>query len=179
METKTLNLIDFAELQAVLQDYAKDAEEMYKYQVSLGGHNASRKLADTVEANVVVGEEEYSVTLKLQDYWKYLEHGSQGTVSSPPDATGKAHFPPPNVIMKWIEVKPIIPRPTSSGQIPTPKQLAYLIGRKIHREGIEPFPALSQTKQELMEQYKERIAKALAMDVGSYLQKMVQENMPI
>lgn len=156
------DLINFAELQQVLQDYAKEAEEIYKYQISLGGKNASRKLTDTIKSNVLVGEQSYEVTLTLQDYWKYIEAGR---------APGK--FPPVGAIMNWISVKPIIPRPDSDGRIPTPKQLSFLIGRKIMEEGIKPFPALQTTKEELDKIYHEKLSAALGHDVSNYIRKVI------
>ena len=155
-------LINFAELQQVLQDYAKDAEEIYKYQISLGGKNASRKLTDTIRSNVVVGDQTFEITLTLQEYWKYVEHGR------PP---GK--FPPVKALLDWISVKPIIPRPDGNGNIPTPKQLSFLIGRKIMEEGIEPFPALQTTKAELDKIYHEKLSAALGHDVSNYIRKII------
>jgi len=157
-------LIELTELHQILEDYAKDAEEIYKYQISLGGKNASRKLIDNVKSWVVVGENSYEVTLQLQDYWKYIESGRKA---------GK--FPPVGAIMRWIEVKPIIPRPNDFGKIPTPKQLAFLIGRKIEREGIEPFPALKITKEELDKLYRAKISDALGKDVRNYISKLFGE----
>lgn len=67
------NLLELTELQQVLREYAKDAREIYKYQISLGGKNASRKLIDSVNSQINVNGTEYEVVLKLQDYWKYIE----------------------------------------------------------------------------------------------------------
>mgnify|MGYP006874685652 FL=1 len=155
-------LINFTELQQVLQDYAKEAEEIYKYQISLGGKNASRKLTDTIKSNVVVGDQAYEVSLTLQEYWKYIEHGR---------APGK--FPPVKALLDWISVKPIIPRPDADGRIPTPKQLSFLIGRKIKEEGIKPFPALETTKEELDKIYHEKLSVALGHDVSNYIRKIL------
>ena len=155
-------LINFTELQQVLQDYAKEAEEIYKYQISLGGKNASRKLTDTIKSNVVVGDQAYEVTLTLQEYWKYIESGR---------TPGK--FPPFKALLDWISVKPIIPRPDANGRIPTPKQLSFLIGRKIKEEGIKPFPALETTKEELDKIYHEKLSVALGHDVGNYIKKVI------
>ena len=155
-------LINFTELQQVLQDYAKEAEEIYKYQISLGGKNASRKLTDTIKSNVVVGDQAYEVTLTLQEYWKYIESGRQ---------PGK--FPPVKALLDWISVKPIIPRPDADGKIPTPKQLSFLIGRKIKEEGIKPFPALETTKEELDKIYHEKLSAALGHDVSHYIRKII------
>ena len=145
------DLINFDELNAVLADYAKEAEEIYKYQISLGGKNASRNLVNTIKSNVVVGENAYEVTLTLQEYWKYIEGGRKGKTSSPPGAKYKAAFPPVKAILDWILVKPVLPRPSADGKMEKlrPKSLAYLIGRKIKEEGIEPHPALKTTQEEL------------------------------
>lgn len=173
------DLIDLTELQKVLQDYARDAAELYKQQITNGEKNASKKLLESVKSNVIVGSQEYEVTLTLEHYWKYVEYGRQGVNSSPMKAypgalpPGKAAFPPVNALLKWIEVKPVIPRPGKNGKIPTPKQLAYLIGRKIHQEGIEPFPALYRTKQELDQKYNEKISAALGHDISNYIKKVI------
>ena len=173
-------LINFTELQQVLQDYAKEAEEIYKYQISLGGKNASRKLTDTIKSNVVVGDQAYEVSLTLQEYWKYIEYGRQGKRSSPMKAypgaepPGKAAFPPVKAIMDWILVKPILPRPDGGGKMQElkPKSLAYLIGRKIEQEGIEPHPALMTTQEELDRIYHEKLSIALGLDVSFYIRKV-------
>lgn len=157
------DLFELTELHKVLQDYAKEAEEIYKYQIALGRHNASRTLTDTIKSNVVVGEQSYEVTLTLQDYWKYIEGGRK---------PGK--FPPVGAILKWISVKPVIPRPDKNGRIPSPKSLAFLIGRKIEQEGIEPFPALKTTQEELDKIFHERLSEALGHDVTNYIRKITK-----
>lgn len=169
------DLINFDELNAILAEYAREAEEMYKYQLSLGNKTASRKLMDTIKSNVVVGENAYEVTLTLQHYWKYIEGGRKGTESSPPGAKYKAAFPPVGAILDWILVKPVLPRPSADGKMEKlrPKSLAYLIGRKIEEEGIEPHPALKTTQEELMKMYRERLSAALGHDVENYIRKLI------
>lgn len=169
------DLINFDELNTILAEYAREAEEMYKYQLSLGNKTASRKLMDTIKSNVVVGENAYEVTLTLQHYWKYIEGGRKGKESSPPGAKYKAAFPPVGAILDWILVKPILPRPSADGKMEKlrPKSLAYLIGRKIEQEGIEPHPALKTTQEELMKMYRERLSAALGHDVENYIRKLI------
>ena len=169
------DLINFDELNAILAEYAREAEEMYKYQLSLGNKTASRKLMNTIKSNVVVGDNAYEVTLTLQHYWKYIEGGRKGTESSPPGAKYKAAFPPVDAILNWILVKPVLPRPSADGKMEKlrPKSLAYLIGRKIEEEGIEPHPALKTTQEELMKMYRERLSAALGHDVENYIRKLI------
>ena len=155
-------LINLDELQKVLQDYAKEAEEVYKYQISLGGKNASRKLTDSVKSKIVVNGQAFEIYLNLQQYWKYIEEGRK---------PGK--FPPVGAILNWISVKPILPRPDGSGNMERlrPKQLAFINGRKIKEEGIDPFPALKTTIEEVNKIYYDRLSSALANDIGKYVRR--------
>ena len=186
-------LVNFDELNKVLQDYAREAEEIYRYQLSLGGKKASRTLAESAKARVSVNDTSYEVIFNLQEYWKFVERGRAGTESSPakeysgnlpsyvPQKTrtelnmspSRAAFPPVGAIMNWISVKPIIPRPDENGKLPSPKQLAFLICRKIHEEGIKPHPALATTIEELDKLYREKISEALGHDIIGYIRKVI------
>lgn len=178
-----MELLELAELHSVLADYAKDAVELYKYQIALGGlhgnKNASRRLTDNVRTEVLVDGTAYEVTITLQDYWKYIEGGQKGTESSPAGAVYAAHMPPPSVIQKWIEVKPILPRPrmlkSGKTKIPSPRSLSYAIAKSIERKGIEPFPALATTREDLDRLYGERIKEALGLDVVKYIKTLIRE----
>lgn len=189
------DLINFESLNKVLQEYASEAEQIYRNQLASGSKNASKSLADTAKAEVVVNDSVYEVVMNLQEYWKYVERGRKGLDSSPdranvgslpsyvPQSTkneltkpmGAAAFPPVNAIINWIKVKPIVPRADKNGRVPSVNSLAYLIGRKIAYEGIEPYPALATTIQELDRKYKDRIAEALGRDVGTYIAKVLPQ----
>lgn len=161
MAEKTLK---FTNLQQVFADYGKYAEEIYKYQLGLTRKNASRKLSDSTKHFVRIGDKAIAVGLRLEEYWKYVEYGRK---------PGK--FPPPSAILKWIEVKPIIPRPDSRGRFPSPKSLAFLIGRKIKREGIEPTPVLEATAEQVNAKFMQAIREALKKDFGDALMKIVKQ----
>ena len=167
-----MTLLSLNNLQKALEEYATKAAELYKMQLALGGKNASHALEESVTAYVEVEDGAYEVRVSLLDYWKYIEGGSKGTETSPLGAVYAAHFPPPRVIERWIEVKPVIPRPGKNGKIPTPRQLSWMIARSIERRGIEPFPAMATTIEELNRQYKDVLAVALAKDVTSYIAKL-------
>lgn len=166
-------LINLARLQGVLEEYGKQAEELYKYQIALGAHNASRNLVDNVKAIVEMNGSAWEVSLTLAHYWKYLEGGSQGVETSPAGAIYPAHFPPPYILEKWINIQPVLPRPMENGKLPSPKQLSYMIAHSIQKRGQEPFPALATTIEELNEQYKGKFAVALGEDVTDYIRKVV------
>ena len=68
-----------------------------------------------------------------------------------------------------MEIKPVIPRPDANGRIPSPESLAYLIGRKIAREGTTGTHDLQKTKDAVIPVYIPKIEEALAADISQYI----------
>ncbi|MBQ0112015.1 MAG: hypothetical protein KBT03_02690 [Bacteroidales bacterium] len=70
--------------------------------------------------------------------------------------------------MQWIKIKPIVPRPGKNGKVPSLKQLAYLISRKIVVEGIKPKNVLSNTLREnentLVSAFANKVAELLEIE---------------
>lgn len=149
-------------LQKVLQDFAKDMRENYREHLEHSGrYTTERKLIDSVKTQVTVDGNAYEVTMTLADYWKYVEDDT------------RPHFPPPSAILRWVEIKPVIPRPFSGGRIPTPRQLAFLIGRKISEEGTKGSHDLAVTRENVLAWYADRISEALGHDMENYLRKVL------
>jgi hypothetical protein len=145
----------FENLTSVLNDFGKFLVEEYKDKLILEDVNASDNLYNSVTYMVEKNNTTYEVKLNLMHYWKYVENGRRAG----------AKMPPISAIEKWIEVKPVLPRPMTNGKLPTNKQLAYLIARKISIDGIAPRPLLQQSVDEVWRSMQEFIAEALAKDM--------------
>lgn len=153
METNAL--IPLPHLEAVLQQYAAEVKDIYKRHLVEADRLASERLLNSVETQVVTDQGAYLVTMTLEDYWKYVEEDT------------KPHWPPVSALLEWIRVKPVIPRPDDHGRIPKPEQLAYLIGRKIAKEGTEGSHDIALTTAECNRKYEPLLAEALAQDLGA------------
>lgn len=144
----------WANTQTVLEEYGQRVVEAYKAQLHSRGKHATGKLANEVTYKVRKAGTMISVVLHLADYWKYVEKGRKA---------GK--FPPLDAIRKWIEVKPIIPRPDKNGRLPTIPQLTFLIGRKIAEQGIPPTNALSLSVEAVYQDMLTELQRAIAQDI--------------
>ena len=155
-------LMNTDNLWAILKEHGENVKRGYIQKLKDHGHPTEKHnlLATTVEVLVEKDGTTYSVSLMLQDYWKYVEEGT------------RPHWPPPSAILEWIRVKPVLPRPSADGSIPTQKQLAFLIGRKIAREGTKGTHDLKETTDTLIGYYEDRIKEALARDVFDYIEKL-------
>lgn len=119
-----------------IQNIINEFTDTLKSVISSNGSNASGTLSKSIKGIVKMNDKYLTVSISLEDYWKYIEYGT------------KPHFPPVDKIREWIRVKPVLPRPLPSGKLPTENQLAFLIGRKISKFGTKPKPFLNNTKEE-------------------------------
>ena len=154
-------LFNPTELTALLKQLGEDVRQGYVDKLVKNGRPTTENtLASTVKAYVEVKGTTYEVGLELQDYWKYVEEGT------------KPHWPPPSAILRWITIKPVVPRPDKNGHIPTPKQLAFLISRKISEVGTKGTHDLKETTEALLGFYEQQIAEALGRDCFRYIEKI-------
>lgn len=149
-------------LTQVLEELGREVAEQYKNNLRESGHATQPDhLIKSIKTRVVVGDTAYKVVMDLNDYWKYLENGTA------------PHWPPVDAIRSWIIYKPVLPRPGKDGRIPTPNQLAYLIGRKIAREGTEGTHDFEEARDETVARWEQRIREALVEDVRTWLSAIV------
>ena len=147
---------------ATLDEYAEKAKELYKRKLTDKGINASYKLLNSVETTVKRNDDEFTVTINLEDYWIYVENGRK-----------PGRFPPVDKILEWIRVKPIRPYSDSRGRLPTEEQLAFLIARKIAEQGTEGRNVLYETVDELNRYYLTRLQQALDRDFARFESEIV------
>lgn len=149
------NTLKWERTAAVLQQYAEFLEKAYKINLKESGRIASHELIDSVSTEIALDGSAIRVELSLASYWKYVEWDT------------RPHFPPPSAIARWIEIKPIIPRPFKNGKLPTTEQLAFLIARKISKVGTEGSHDMRDALAATNAEYENRIRAAIVEDVGS------------
>lgn len=145
--------MEFKNLRSVLLDYAIALQNKYKDNLLLSNRLATGELIKSVQYKLDFKDKEFIIYLELEDYYKYVENGT------------KPHFPPVNAILNWIKAKPVLPTPIN-GKLPTPNQLAYLIGRKISEVGTEGSHDLEKSSKTISEEYEELILEALEKDIN-------------
>lgn len=128
-----------------------------EYRDKLQSHRASGTLQDTMTYVINAGTDSIELSLRLQDYWKYLEDGT------------KPHWPPMEAIEKWIEIKPVLPYPGRDGKLPTPQQLAFLIARKISEVGTQGDGLLQESITDVMTEFEFQLDEAVTRDVDANL----------
>ena len=157
MEKDTLT---FNNLQQVLDDFTKDVAETYKGLLLRDGKNATGELISSIRPmtpELVDGA--FECLLSLAPHWKYVENGRKA---------GK--FPPIDNILDWVKAKPQLARPNRLDRKEiTPKQLAFLVARKIATKGIQPGNQLEEAIDIVYARWKDRIDAAITADIENIL----------
>ena len=149
-------LIDLPHVQAVMEEMAIAIRNEYQDNLIRNDRIASGDLLNNIEYEVTRGDFTYTIYVKMRDYWYYVENGRKA---------GK--WPPIDNILRWITVKPVLPRPNAEGKLPTPQQLAFLIARKIGEEGTEGTQDLRKATDTIWDTFEDRLYEAIDADVDA------------
>ena len=150
----------FNNLQQVLDDFTKDVAETYRGLLLRDGKNATGELISSIKPmtpELVDGT--FECSLSLAPHWKYVENGRR---------PGK--FPPVDNILEWVKAKPELTRPNRLDRKElAPKQLAFLVARKIATKGIQPGNQLEEAMDIVYARWKDRIDAAITADIEASL----------
>lgn len=141
----------------VLKEYAIELRNTLQDSYINDDRIATGDLLNSVEYIIEKDNRQIEVSLQLEEWWKYVEEDT------------KPHFPPPDAMLNYIKAKPILPKPDNNGKLPTPNQLAYLIGRKISEVGTTGTHNVRDTVRLMNERYEEKIGQAISEDINNEL----------
>lgn len=167
MAEETLKLTRTIE---VLNEYAEAWANAYRAELIAEGKRATGDLIKSVRGEVVIDGDIYSAVLNVADYYKYVEWGRRKG----------ARMPPVDAILKWVQVKPVIPQPnTLSGRVPTQRQLAWAIAKSIQQNGIPPTYALNNTNDITFGAFEQKLKEALTADLEGAAYTLVKRAIPM
>ena len=156
-----MELLEYPHLAEVLREFADYFRNDYEQRLIGHDRYATGELLESIRTEVRAGGTTYEVVVQLRDYWKYIEDDT------------RPHFPPPDALLRWVQVKPTLPRPfILNGKEVSPKSLAYLIGRKISRVGTKGTHDLADAKKTTMDTVKRRVREALGHDLRDWIRKV-------
>lgn len=166
--------IKWTHLAEVLENFASYFQNKLQENMMRNKSNASGNLVNSFQTEVKIGDDSYEVGIYLEDYWYYVNSGR-----GPSKNAGNGTLL--EKIKEWIKVKKIVPhvgvirtgKQAGKQYLPTVEQLAYLITRKIHREGYKGTHFFDQAKADSIEYFQESIDLAIREDVESWVLEQV------
>lgn len=167
--------MDTKSIEAYLNSFGKQVVNRAK--ANLGkAKGGSTKLATTIKFEVKPDADGFVVNFYMADYGTFLDKGVSGnkkkqsfknyenqTESSPYKYTTKQ--PPSGILAKWISKKGIKGRDKKTGRFISNLSLAFLIGRKIKRDGIKSLSFFQKPLGLGMKQFGEDLLGVIAEEI--------------
>ena len=136
-------------LKKCLEEYS-----MYLLQASRNNMPTYYELKDNIKFIMNVNGNFYEIIFNAPAYWKYANDGRR---------PGK--MPPVNVIADWIKRRNITPYALKNGKLPTTDQLAFMIAKKIGRDGTTGIHFLEKSIDEQKSYWDDKISEAISNDI--------------
>jgi hypothetical protein len=151
---------------------------------SMGNARGNTAIGQSIRFEVVPTETGFSTRFYMLDYGTFLDKGVSGnkekqsftnyketTQSSPYSYTSKG--PPIDILSKWIKRKGIKPKGLGRGRSKNTGQyvsgFAYLISRKIKRDGIKSISFFQKPLGIRYKELREELLTELKLDIETYL----------
>tara|TARA_R100001463_G_scaffold1618_2_gene7030 strand:+ start:2437 stop:3003 length:567 start_codon:yes stop_codon:yes gene_type:complete len=151
---------------------------------AMGKSRGDTALGQSIRSTVEITDSGFSVKFYMLDYGTFLDKGVSGNKtkrsftnykqineSSPYSYTTKG--PPIDIISKWIKKKGIEPKGLGRGRSKNTGQyvsgFAYLISKKIKREGIKSISFFQKPLGAAYTTLKDDLLKNIALDIQTYI----------
>lgn len=126
-------------VEAVLTKFAKRVIQQAKQNLTKKKKNASKELYNSLDYDLSVGPNSFSLAFKMEDYGEYQDKGVSGVkrkFNTPYKYTNK--MPPPKAFAQWVVRKGLAGVRGKDGRFIPRKSLQYLIARSVYNNGIKP-----------------------------------------
>ena len=164
-------------LERYLESFGKYIVKQARTNLTKGKKNVSKDLYNSIKFEVeTTANGDFTVQFMMDYYGQFVDKGVSGnkkkrtykdwkgkTVSTPYKYTTKQ--PPSSVLTKWIKMRGIKGRDSKTGRFITNKTLAFLIGRKIKREGIKGISFFQRPLQLAMKSFPKEFGAELKQDI--------------
>ena len=170
--------MDTTNIETYLNNFGQKVVDDAK--ANLQSDKGSTAVGRSIRFEVVPTDTGFSTKFYMLDYGEFLDKGVSGnkkkrsfenykgqTQSSPYSYTNKQ--PPPGILAKWISKKGIKGRDKKTGRFITNLSLAFIIGRKIKRDGIKSLSFFQQPFGIEYEKLNEEILTELKLDIETYI----------
>jgi|TARA_R110002167_G_scaffold63418_1_gene179139 hypothetical protein len=135
-------------IEKYLESFGKYVVQQARTNLTKGKKNVTNELYNSIKFTVTPNSEGYNVSFSMDSYGEFVDKGVSGNkkiqefttfdgrkIESPFKYRSKQ--PPANILSKWISMRGIKGRDKKSGRYITNLSLAFLIGKKIKRDGIK------------------------------------------
>jgi len=155
-----------------LEAFKKFVIQQSRSRLSKSKKNNSKKLYDSIDGNIKVNPNSFSLSFEMEEYGTYQDKGVSGTekkYNTP--FSYKSKMPPIKPLADWAKSKNIRLRDAGGkfkkGNYNT---IGFLISRSIFRKGIKPSLFFTKPFEQAFKKLPDELIEAYGLDVEELLE---------
>jgi hypothetical protein len=156
--------------QEELNKFAKYVVQQSKSHLTKGKKNASKQLYNSLDYDVKIMRNSFSLGFIMEEYGMYQDKGVSGIkvkYNTPYKYTNK--MPPASAFSQWTVRKGIAPR-EKGGQFSKRKGLQFAIAKSIFEKGIKPSLFFTKPFEKAFKRLPDDIIEAFELDIEQLLE---------
>lgn len=157
-------------VQQELNRFAKYVIQQSRTNLTKGKKNSSKALYNSLEYDLNVSTNSFSMSFLMEDYGIFQDKGVSGIkkkYDTPYSYTNK--MPPPSKMDKWIVRKGLKGVRGKDGKFISRKSLQFMIARSIYNNGIKPSLFFTKPFEKAFKNLDKDIIEAYKLDVEELL----------
>ena len=164
-------MLDQDKTKKVLDSFRRRVIKEARRNLTRLNKNASKDLHSSLDSELEVHKQSFSLQFFMMEYGEYLDKGVSGKrrkYNTPYSYTNKR--PPSRVFEKWIRQKGIVGR-NKKGQFMKVKTLSYLIARSVYNNGIKPSMFFTKPFEKEFMKLDTELIEAFGLDIDEFLEQ--------
>lgn len=169
--------MDFKRTKLALELFAKAVKLKAQNNLKKEKQISSGKLYDSIDYNLNVSPNSFSLEFYMEDYGTFMDLGVKGAESTYPESrnspykySGRFKMIPPSSLDKWLIKKSIAPR-DKSGRFIERKNLKYAIATSIYQKGLKGSRFFTGAFEEEFKNIDNQVQEAFGLDLNDFLIK--------
>ena len=153
----------------VLNEFKKYVIQQARTNLTKGKKNVNNKLYDSLDGNVKVNDNSFSLEFLMEDYGVFQDKGVSGTkkkYNTPYSYTTK--MPPRKSLEDWVSRRRFQFR-DENGRFISYKSMSFLIQRSIFQKGIKPSLFFTKPFEKAFDRLPNELIEAYGLDVEDLL----------
>jgi hypothetical protein len=170
-------MLNLTHIEDELEAMKKYVLQQSKSNLTKGGHNFQKKLYNSLDGEMNVSANSFSLDFLMEEYGVYQDKGVKGKVSTRKAPNSPFRFGSgtgkkgglTQGIDKWVQGKRIQFRDKESGKFLSYKSTAFLITRGIYNKGIKPTMFFTKPFERAFDNLDNNLIEAFGLDVEDFL----------
>jgi hypothetical protein len=166
------------ETRDALNKFAKYVIQQSRSNLSKSGKNVSKELYNSLDYDLTVSKNSFSLSLLMEDYGVFQDKGVSGTekkYNTPFKYTNKR--PPASAFSNWVVRKGLKGTRDAKGRFVSRKGLMFAVANSIFKKGIKPSMFFTTPFQKAFKDLPEELILSFGLDLERFIDFTIKDNL--